>query len=200
MNKNYVTDFRTPLYATTTPTARDAKDGWRHNHEQNVNIALHTTDEVCLIGASIIKGLTRYANIWKTLFRGATKAVNFGIGGDRTQHALWRVINGEVPHNTKYVVINIGNNNLDRDPPVEIANGIINIGLAFQKTLPDVKVLLVGLLPRDQGYSYRRHRQNTVNEHLHDFCQRNDVAGFHYLPPATRFAPGEEGHVDQNLS
>ena len=57
------------------------------------------------------------------------------------------------------VVVGVGNNNLDRDPPTMIADGIIAIGRKFQQVLPKEKVLLVGLLPRDEGYSFLRDRQ-----------------------------------------
>ena len=45
------------------------------------------------------------------------RAVNFGVGGDRTQHALWRAANGETPASAECVVVGIGNNNIDADPP-----------------------------------------------------------------------------------
>ena len=120
-------------------------------------------------------------------------------GGDRSQHALWRACNGEIQASARCVVVGVGNNNLDVAPPHKIASGIIAIGRRFQETLPEVKVLLVGLLPRDEGYSLRRDRQQEVNTSLRNYCQRMDSKGFFYLAPDRRFAPGVDGHLDKSL-
>lgn len=38
---------------------------------------------------------------------------NYGIGGDQTQHVLWRIQNGEIEGlNPRLVVLKIGTNNL----------------------------------------------------------------------------------------
>ena len=97
------------------------------------------------------------------------------------------------------MVVGVGNNNLDVDPPHKIADGIIAIGRRFQEALPEVKVLLVGLLPRDEGYSLRRDRQQEVNTSLRNYCQRVDSKGCFYLAPDHRFAPGVDGHLDRTL-
>ena len=72
-----------------------------------------TDARVCLTGASIIAGLQEHPRIWRKHFSGLVRAVNFGIGGDKTQHALWRAANGETPASAECVVVGIGNNNID---------------------------------------------------------------------------------------
>ena len=53
------------------------------------------------------------------------KAANFGIGGDRTQHVLWRIQNGELePINPKVAVVMIGTNNLGSNTNEQIAEVI----------------------------------------------------------------------------
>ena len=166
------------MCAATHPCPRDSKRGWRRTHERNVLTSTSTDARVCLIGASIIGGLQRYPRIWRKHFSGTVRAVNFGVGGDKTQHTLWRATNGETPASARCVVVGVGNNNIDDDPPHKIANGIFAIGQSFQKALPGVKVLLAGLLPRDEVFSIRRDRQQDVNDHLRDYCQRMDTDGF----------------------
>lgn len=47
-------------------------------------------------------------SIWDTVFA-PLGAANYGIGGDRTEHVLWRIINGEVDNlAAKLCVLKIG--------------------------------------------------------------------------------------------
>jgi len=69
------------------------KHGWHKKHEE---FTRNSQAEVCLMGDSIVDGLSRYPKVWKKYFCGSMKAVNFGIG-DRTQHVLWRAEKGEIP-------------------------------------------------------------------------------------------------------
>jgi platelet-activating factor acetylhydrolase IB subunit beta/gamma len=52
--------------------------------------------EVLFIGDSLIRNLA-YTEMWKNVFV-PMHPLNFGIGGDQTQHVLWRVLNGELEH------------------------------------------------------------------------------------------------------
>jgi hypothetical protein len=77
----------------TTPTGRDSKAGWYDNHEKHVALAQRRPNsEIILCGDSIVAGLSRYTNVWRKYFE-PLKSLNFGIGGDRTQHVLWRAEN-----------------------------------------------------------------------------------------------------------
>ena len=64
----------------------------------------------------LFTGLARYPSVWNQYFA-PLKSLNFGLGGDRTQHVLWRVENGEIPLNAQTIVIHVGTNNTDRDDP-----------------------------------------------------------------------------------
>src|SRR5205823_5263650 len=79
------------------------------------------------------------------------KTANFGIGGDRTQHVLWRLQNGELEGiQPKVVMLMIGTNNSNgRDNTAEeIADGIKAIVKEVHKHSPRTKVLLLGIFPR----------------------------------------------------
>ena len=73
--------------AATTPSDRDNKSGWYDIHQKHVNLSLNSKTILVLIGDSIVAGLSRYANIWWTFFK-TFHTLNYGIGGDRTQHVL----------------------------------------------------------------------------------------------------------------
>lgn len=95
-------------------------------------------------------------------------AVNFGIGSDRTEHVLWRVQNGTLEGSEpKVVVLLIGTNNIKRDTPPQIAEGVGAIVTEIRTRLPKTKVLLLGLFPRAELPSdERRLKVAEVNTHL----------------------------------
>ena len=155
--------------AAATLSGRDNKSGWYHIHQKYVNLSLNSKTILVLIGDSIVAGLSRYANIWRTFFK-TFHTLNYGIGGDRTQHVLWRAENATLPNSLKYVVIHCGTNNIDRDQPRDIANGVISIGLKLQEKCRGLKVIVTGLLPRDSQWSQRRKKINLINYYLEKLC------------------------------
>lgn len=77
---------------------------------------------------------------------------NFGISGDRTEHVLWRITNGELDGiQPKVTVIMVGTNNIGHfnDEKAEwTADGIKKIVEVVHEKLPKTKVLLLGVFPR----------------------------------------------------
>ena len=124
--------------------------GFAKSHESFVAIAKKGEAQVVFIGDSITAGW----NGQKALFEkeyGQYKAANFGIGGDRVQHVLWRVENGEFEGiKPKAIVLMIGTNNagVAENSPEQIAAGIKNIIDAIHKRSPDSKVLVLAIFPR----------------------------------------------------
>jgi platelet-activating factor acetylhydrolase IB subunit beta/gamma len=88
-------------------------------------------------------------------------AVNFGIGGDSTRQVLWRLDHGLVDGLApKAVVLKIGTNNLYGDfnagSDEEIAQGISAIVKELQTKLPGARLVLCGILPRQNEYFTNR--------------------------------------------
>ncbi len=84
-------------------------------------------------------------------FYGNRKAMNAGVGGDRTQHVLWRLDNGNIDGiHPKLTVIMIGTNNSNGNDNTaeEIADGIKAIVKEVHEKLPETKILLLGIFPR----------------------------------------------------
>ena len=76
------------------------------------------------------------------------RAARFGIGGDSTQHLLWRLDHGEIDGiHPKVVVLLIGTNNLVSHTPAEIAEGITAVVAKLREKLPASRILLLGLFP-----------------------------------------------------
>lgn len=78
-------------------------------------------------------------------------AFNFGIGGDRTQHVLWRLEHGQVNNiHPKLVALMIGTNNLGGNTPEQIAEGVKAIVAGYQKRCPEAVILLQAVFPRGE--------------------------------------------------
>ena len=102
---------------------------------------------------------------------------NYGIGGDRTEHVLWRILNGEIDGlNPKLVVLKIGTNNLGSAPNMDIANGIRTIVTTLRQRLPNTKILLLAILPRGDGDSVWLYEQIVdINSQIRDLHNGSTV-------------------------
>ena len=138
-------------------------------------MALTQTPDVNLVltGNSIIKGLNRYPRIWKKYFA-PLKALNFGISGDRTQHVLWRLQNGEMDCDPKVIVVLCGTNNIDKNSAGEIVQGIVAIVGYIRSRKPKISVIVHGILPRDLYPSARREKAAEVNMELSEYINYSD--------------------------
>jgi len=106
--------------------------------------------DVLFLGDSITQGWTsKGAAVWKPLFEDPYHAADFGVSGDRTQHVLWRIQDGELDGiKPKAVVLLIGTNNSALNTPEQIAAGVGKIVEQIKAKIPGVKILLLNLLPR----------------------------------------------------
>ena len=109
--------------ATTTPSGRDKK-GWYQTHHDHVALAACYSASVVLIGDSIIIGLSKYPKVWNTYFA-PFNTLCLGLGGDRTQHVLWRAEKITLPRTAQFAVIHCGTNNISCSTALDIANGIL---------------------------------------------------------------------------
>lgn len=92
------------------------------------------------------------------------KAANFGIGGDQTQHVLWRVQHGELDGiRPKAVMLMIGTNNTGANTAEEIADGVTAIVKEIPKHAPHTKILLLGIFPRGEKPNPQREKIKQVN-------------------------------------
>jgi lysophospholipase L1-like esterase len=104
---------------------------------------------VLFLGDSITEGWRRAPHIWEHYF-GKYQPANFGIGGDQTQHVIWRIENGELDGiNPKVVVLMIGTNNSSQHNGEQIAAANKRIVELIRTKLPGTKILLLAILPRD---------------------------------------------------
>lgn len=124
--------------------------GWMTTHERFVERAKKGDVDVLFLGDSITQGWGGAGKaVWKDTFE-PMKAANFGIGGDRTEHVLWRITEGKELEgiNPKVAVLMIGTNNSGANSAEQIAEGVTAIVKELRKQRPETKVLLLGVFPR----------------------------------------------------
>jgi lysophospholipase L1-like esterase len=146
-------------------------------HEQFVKQAKAGNVDLLFLGDSITQGWNNN-EVWRR-FYGGRRAANFGIGGDRTQHVLWRIQHGELEGIApKVTVLMIGTNNATDNSPDEIAQGITAIVEELRRRLPNTQILLLAVFPR-------RDKPSPIPEHLQEVNQKiaklDDGAHVRYL-------------------
>jgi beta-glucosidase len=127
---------------------------WMSRYVRNVGFAHQGNVEVAFYGDSITEWMD--PSMLKDFFGPATQ--RFGIAGDQAQHLLWRLQHEELYFSTppKVVVILIGtnhigsNNKLSAGDRHDIFLGIKANVDEIRKRLPETRILLLGLLPREQ--------------------------------------------------
>jgi lysophospholipase L1-like esterase len=137
-----------------------------NRHKGFLEIAKKGNIHVVFLGDSITDGWRGSGkDVWKDEME-PLKAANFGIGGDRTQHVLWRIENGELEgYKPKAAVLMIGTNNLSANTDEEIADGVKAIVEAIHKQQPKTKVLLLGIFPRgEKPTDKNRDRIKNINK------------------------------------
>ncbi len=133
--------------------------------------------------------------VWKR-FYGPRNAANFGIGGDRTQHVLWRIQNGELEGiEPKVVVLMIGTNNASSGTADEIAQGVTAIVKELRHRLPKAKILLLGVFPRGQKPNELREKLGAVNAKI---AHLDDGSHVKYLDIGKAFL-NEDGTISREI-
>jgi lysophospholipase L1-like esterase len=127
---------------------------WMQRHERISDRAKQGDVDLLFIGDSITDNWQPAPRggkeVWEKYY-GNRKAMNAGIGGDRTQHVLWRLENGNIDGiKPKLAVLMIGTNNSNGNDNTaeEIADGIKAIVEKLREKLPESKILLLGIFPR----------------------------------------------------
>ena len=139
--------------------------GFMSKHEKYVQRAKQGYVDLLFEGDSITEGWSKAPEVWKQYYGDKYKVANFGIGGDRTQHVLWRIENGELENiKPKVTVLMIGTNNIRGDDPQKIAQGVEKI-VKEVRDKTGSKVLLLGIFPRGETQTApERAKQQQVNQ------------------------------------
>ena len=124
-------------------------NGWMARHHSFNDRVKQGNVDMLFIGDSITHGWEGGGKeVWAQYY-GNRNAVNLGIGGDQTQHVLWRLDNGNIDNiKPKLAVIMIGTNNCGGNTAPEIAEGVDAIVKKLRTKLPEMRILLLAIFPR----------------------------------------------------
>lgn len=183
-----------PIPAVAAP--KIGRDGrldprFQQRHRENLERAASGGIGVLFLGDSITEGWFWAGNreIWDEHLAVRAPA-NFGIGGDRTEHLLWRIENGELDGiHPRAVVLLIGTNNIGA-PAEEIRAGVLEVARRVREKLPETHLLLLGIFPRgadpaDPAIAAMRAKIEIVNRAL---AALDDGDRTRYLDLAPRLA------------
>lgn len=170
--------------------------GFMAAHEKFVAQAKEGKARLVFLGDSITAGWGSKAAIWNEAF-GKYVPVNFGIGGDRTQHVLWRIENGELEViKPQAVVLMIGTNNSGADSAEDIAKGITAIVDTIKAKQPQTKILLLAVFPRGEKPTGKLGAANEKLKQVNTtIAKLDDGKTVHFLDIGGKFPV-----VDGNLS
>jgi beta-glucosidase len=146
--------------------------------------------DLIFIGDSITQGWEGAGkNIWAEYYA-KRNAVNLGIGGDRTQHVLWRLDHGNIDGiNPKLAVLMIGTNNSGSNTSEQIAAGIKAIVEKLRTKLPNTRVLILAIFPRGADKDDAKRK---VNEGANEIVKTMaDNKAVYYLDIGPKFLAGD---------
>jgi lysophospholipase L1-like esterase len=185
----------TPAHDAVKPAPRDGN--WMKRHESFNNRVKQGNVDLLLIGDSITQGWEGAGkNVWAKYYT-PRNAVNLGIGGDRTQHVLWRLENGNIEGiSPKLAVLMIGTNNSGSNTPEQIADGVQAIVAKLRKELPETKVLVLGIFPRGESAEHQQRKVNNAANAI--IAKLADGEHIHYLDIGPKFL-NDDGTLSREI-
>ncbi len=184
-------------------------EGWVKRNEafnKRIKQAAEKGDAgVLFIGDSITQGWEGEGKeVWEKYYA-KRNAVNLGIGGDRTQHVIYRLQNGNLDglakpasgSAPKLAIVMIGTNNANDNTAFNIADGVITVLESIHEKLPQTKILVLGIFPRERRPGALRQKNEAVNELI---THRLDSSGAVYMDISNEFiGNAKDGEIPSEI-
>ncbi len=132
----------------STPAIKAGNAKFIERHAAFLKRAKEGPIGLLFLGDSITEGWNKAPELWQEYY-GKYQPANFGIGGDRTQHVLWRIENGELDGiRPRVVVFMLGTNNSADATGEQIAAADRKIIQQIRTKIPGAQILLLAIFPR----------------------------------------------------
>ena len=144
-------------------TNGEVTEWWMPRHEM-INERLKKGNvDLLFVGNSIVHGWENTGKKYWDIYYNPRNAVNMGSGWDCTQHLLWRLDHSDFDNiSPKLAIVLIGTNNSENTSE-EVADGIIAACKRLHDRLPETKILLLSILPREHESSYQRQKNASAS-------------------------------------
>ena len=169
------------------------KDEWWMKRHQSMNKNARKQHDLLFIGDSITQGWEGSGKgTWEKYYANR-KALNLGISGDRTEHVIWRLDNGNLRNQkkAKVAVVMIGTNNTGHvmQDPTEVRDGVERIVSTLRARCPEAKILILGVFPRGVKPDDAKRKNNIeINKLISKFHNGERI---HYLDISDKFLTTE---------
>ena len=165
------------------------EDEWWMKRHQSMNKNAKKPHDLLFIGDSITQGWEGSGKGTWGKYYGNRKALNLGISGDRTEHVIWRLDNGNLRNQkkAKAAVIMIGTNNTGHimQDPTEVRDGVERIISTLRARCPQAKILLLGVFPRGVNPDDAKRKNNLeINKLISGLHNGERI---HYLDISDKF-------------
>lgn len=158
-----------PVNSATVPAPR-TEGGILARQTECVRRAKETAQaDVVFVGDSITQGWEDVGNAdWNARFA-RLGALNLGVSGDRTEHALWRLEQAPLTRLApKVIVLLIGTNNLGHGTHTaeQTLEGIQRVIAVLREQAPQARLLVHEILPRGERFNATRGDITQINQAL----------------------------------
>ncbi|MDH5598736.1 MAG: GDSL-type esterase/lipase family protein, partial [Cyclobacteriaceae bacterium] len=152
---------------------------WKKRHDYLLDGKMKQQGKVnVVIGNSIIhffggndSEINRGGKSWNK-YMDKNALLNYSYGWDRIENVLWRIYHDELEGlDIDHLFLFIGTNNLGINTNEEILQGISFLVEAIQRRRPEVKIVLIGILPRRNTED----RINQINQGIKDISNNLSV-------------------------
>jgi lysophospholipase L1-like esterase len=166
---------------------------WRERHEAQLAAPGRAQAELALVGDSITQ---MWADTEAYRELSPYRPLNLGIGGDQTQHVLWRLEHGSLTGTApRVILVLIGVNNLGNGyRPEQTVRGVLAVVRSLRDKVPGAKIVLLGILPTGAlPTDPMRHKVIETNRllqsaELPEGVSYHDI-GAHFVEPDGRILP-----------
>ena len=186
--------------SAVTPISRG--DAWWIKRHAQINNRVEEAGKNCtvvFVGDSITQGWEGAgAKVWENHIK-ELGAINLGIGGDRTEHVLWRFDNGNLEGiSPRVAVVMIGTNNFgyQQDSTEEVLGGVVAVVEKLRQDVPDIHVMLLDIFPRGEVFNEMRGSILQVNQSLQ--AKYKDLKNVTFFPIGHLFLE-DDGTISKEI-